>query len=962
MIVKKAKPRPKKRTSKINLLKFMYLNACSINASTALGDRHVQVLTLLDLHQPHFMVVTETWLNKDKKPPRFPGYTLAARQDKASESGVGGGVCIYKMSSLKTTKPNTPNLLPLSQVCSVKYRDLLIQCVYRGHGQRLAEDELLWDVLRSTPAKNRIVLGDFNHKEAFTPTYKPTAQANAMKEAFEEMCFTQIIEEPTRKGNVLDLVFLSRIDLLKNKQVVSDYLSDHDLILFDLSAPAFEGFEKRVTYDRKKLNVDQMKEDLARKLERLPPDIRSNEECNEFANILHGSISETLFQHLEEVKKVVVVDVNFPYYTPEIRRLQRLKRKCWNKYASQRSKTLLERFQYVKRILEIKIMVAQKKYEHDLVTSFDQSKRRFFNYVAASRSERQQIGPLLADGVLLYEDAAMAEHLVDFYSAACTPLVEYHGSFTHPPGVPVMDDVNITEYSVFMASKQLKKGKAASYDAIRADDLLMFMEVIVEHFTKLFYYCYHKGFSIDHWNTALVVPLLKPDKPVEEAASHRQVSVLPSSYKWYEIIVFKPWMKFVYDKGLMPRQQHGAQKARSTMTNVLQLMAFATPNYEATTMTFLCSLDQKSAFDRLSYSCLVQAALQFGMPAKAVRGLYSMFMNRSIVVRVGEAVSTPRRMISGCHQGSLLSPQIFAAAFASVLNGLSSVALVYVDDLSVMVAVKSDEDCEKFQDDLNNINDWCVERGAMISSGKSTIVKIGQPSWPFYDKTFSIQGSEIPVVNMQKHLGVLISNDLSAVPQMKATVSSLARKSYQIKRAFRSRSAAFLSKMWMTYLASSVEYSAILVNLQENIGLQRKLCRIQKHFFSGVTFAEGQGPNCILRRIKHLRLSFAHKLYHGHLNVDRESILNIPKNDTRLKFEGCLTLSKTRTNAGLRVFGNSIAKEWNELPLEVRNDPLVGKFKNYLKNKHYSTRVSQQREASARFAWSEQTATADGNS
>ena len=937
----------------------MYLNACSINASTKLGDRHVQVLTLLDLHQPHFMVVSETWLNKDKKPPRFPGYTLAARQDKASESGVGGGVCIYKMSSLKTTKPVTPNPLPLSQVCTVKYRDLLIQGVYRGQGQKLAQDELLWDVLRSTPAKNRVVLGDFNHKEAFTPRYKSTVQAEAMKEAFDEMCFTQIIDEPTRKGNVLDLVFVSRLDLLKNKHVVSDYSSDHDLILFDMSAPAFEGFEKRITYDRKRLDVAQMKNDLARKLESLPSQIRTNDECNVFANILHGSISDTLFQHLEQVKKVVVVDVNFPYYTPEIRRLQRLKRKCWNKYSSQRSMALLERFQYVKRVLEIKIMIAQKNYEHDLVTSFDQSKRKFFNYVAASRSERQQIGPLLSEGRLLYDDADMAEHLADFYSGACTPLVEYDGTFTHPPGVPVMDDLNITEYSVFMASKQLRKGKAASYDAIRADDLILFMDIIVAHFTKLFFYCYHKGFSIDHWNTALVVPLLKPDKPVEEAASHRQVSVLPSSYKWYEILVFKPWMRFVYDKGLMPRQQHGAQKARSTMTNILQLLAFATPNYENTTVTFLCSLDQKSAFDRLSYSCLVYAALQFGMPAKAVKGLYSMFMNRSIVVRVGESVSSPRRMVSGCHQGSLLSPQIFAAAFASVLNGLTSVALVYVDDLSVMMAVRSDEDCANFQRDLDNVNRWCDERGAMISGGKSTIVKIGQPSWPFYDKSFSIDGTEIPVVDLQKHLGVLISSNLSAVPQMKATVSGLARKSYQIKRAFRSRSAAFLSKMWMTYLASTVEYSAILVNLQENVGLQRKLCRIQKYFFHGVTFDEGQGPNCILRRIKHLRLSFAHKLYHGHLNVDRETILNIPKNETRLKFDGCLTLAKTRTNAGLRVFGNSIAREWNELPPEIRNNPLVGKFKSYLKNTHYATRVSRLRDASARFSWAEQSASAD---
>ena len=104
--------------------------------------------------------------------------------------------------------------------------------------------------------------------------------------------------------------------------------------------------------------------------------------------------------------------------------------------------------------------------------------------------------------------------------------------------------------------------------------------------------------DVDGLNKALVIPLLKPDKPTEEAASHRQVSVLPSSYKWYELVLFRPWMNFVYEKKLMPKQQHGASKAKSTMNNVLQLLAFATPLYEKSTVTFLCSLDQKSAFTR----------------------------------------------------------------------------------------------------------------------------------------------------------------------------------------------------------------------------------------------------------------------------------------------------------------------------------------------------------------------------
>ena len=955
MVVKKAKARPVKK-AKINQLKFMYLNACSLNASTKLGDRHTQVLTLLDLHQPHFMVVSETWLNPNKSAPKFPGYAVAARNDKTSDTGVGGGVCIYKMASLKTTKPKIINPLPLTQISSVKYRNLLIQGIYRGHGQKQAEDDILWDILRSTPSKDRVVVGDFNVKECYTKKYKTTPQAESLKEAFNEMCFTQIIDVPTRKGNILDLVFVSRIDLLKNKHVVDDYMSDHNLILFELSAPAFEGFEKRVVYDRKKLDHDAMKSDLTEKLSVLPEYIHDDNECDQFSNILHNSISDTLFQHLEAVKREMVVDVRYPYYTPEIRRLQRLKRKCWNKFRSSGSRLALERFQKVKKLVEVKIIVAQRQYENDLATSYDQSKRRFFSYIGNSKAERQQIGPLLSESGLIYEDADMAEHLADFWAGACTPLVEYHGNFTHPPGVPVMDDVNITEYNLVMASKSLRKGKAASWDRIRAEDLILFMDIIVGYFTKLFYYCYHKGFSVTHWNTALVIPLLKPDKPSEEAGSHRQVSVLPISYKWYELVVFKPWMSFVYEKRLMPKQQHGASKAKSTMTNLLQLLAFATPNYEDKCVTFLCSLDQKSAFDRLSYQCLVLAALQFGMPAKAVRGLYSMFMNRYIVVRVGLCVSRPRKMISGCHQGSLLSPQLFSAAFASVLDGLSSTALVYVDDLSIMVRADSIEACRAFQRDLHSVDKWCLDRGALISSKKSTIVRMGQPSWPFFEEEFEIQGAVIPEVPLQKHLGVLVSGDLSAVPQLKAMISNLAKKTYQIKRAFRSRTPAFLTRIWQTYLASTIEYSAVLVDLSENIGLQKKLCKIQRHFFYGVTFDEGQGPNCILRRIKYLRLSFAHKLYHGHMNVERESIINIPTNPTRLRSEGGLASQKVRTNAGLRVFGHSIIKEWGEVPADIRNCPLVGKFQKFLKTEHFSTRMSELRTAKQRFSWDEQTA------
>ena len=106
--------------------------------------------------------------------------------------------------------------------------------------------------------------------------------------------------------------------------------------------------------------------------------------------------------------------------------------------------------------------------------------------------------------------------------------------------------------------------------------------IILPHFVCLFYYCYNQTYCPTYWMTALGLALLKPDKPREIAKSYRIISVQPVTFKWFELLFFRPWLDFVQKRSLLPEAQHGSIKGRSTITNLVDMMAFITKRATST--------------------------------------------------------------------------------------------------------------------------------------------------------------------------------------------------------------------------------------------------------------------------------------------------------------------------------------------------------------------------------------------
>ena len=72
-----------------------------------------------------------------------------------------------------------------------------------------------------------------------------------------------------------------------------------------------------------------------------------------------------------------------------------------------------------------------------------------------------------------------------------------------------------------------------------------------------------------------------------------------------------------------------------------------------------------------------------------------------------------------------------------------------------------------FQQDLNRIKNWATEMGSNVPSRKPSAHIVCQERKPHNDPVLNIYGSQIPVIDESKFLGVTFDRKLSFIPHTK---------------------------------------------------------------------------------------------------------------------------------------------------------------------------------------------------
>ena len=183
-----------------------------------------------------FICLCETFLHDGilDSEVQIPGFIIV-RCDRLSRPGAG--VCLYLRKKLiyKICRKYSNSVCDLL-IVKILSPDLIIILVYRHPSSPLSEFD---DIITKTrelilslqaPLPNIILLGDFNMPEVIWDNphaYNPSSEV--LIDLATILFLNQQVSTPTRKSNVLNLIFSSD-EFIKSVDVSECFFSDHCLI------------------------------------------------------------------------------------------------------------------------------------------------------------------------------------------------------------------------------------------------------------------------------------------------------------------------------------------------------------------------------------------------------------------------------------------------------------------------------------------------------------------------------------------------------------------------------------------------------------------------------------------------------------------------------------------------------------------------------------------------------------
>lgn len=370
----------------------------------------------------------------------------------------------------------------------------------------------------------------------------------------------------------------------------------------------------------------------------------------------------------------------------------------------------------------------------------------------------------------------------------------------------------VTEKKVKKAMDDMKKKKSAGLDGISQECLLMGSDIIAVPLTRIINTSIQSGIFPEEWKTAVVTPILKKGDQ-NDKTNYRPVSCLAAASKVLEKIVCQQITKHLETNSLLPDSQHGFREKRSTMTALSEIQRDWTENTENKMITGVLFWDLSAAFDTLNIDLLTQKLKLYGATMITCKWFNSFLTGRYQMVKIGKALSTPRRLESGVPQGGILSPIIFTIYCADLEEWVThSKLLNYADDTSSSLGDKEEEVVKtRLKEDAYRILEFMASNGLVANPTKTEFLLINSKEKERV-RTITVGEAQVQQVRSAKLLGITMDDTQKWSSHFwgkKGLLSSLNQRLFTIRRISR-----HIPRNKMKHIVSSIWTSKLRYGLQ----------------------------------------------------------------------------------------------------------------------------------------------------
>ncbi|XP_045479820.1 uncharacterized protein LOC123684570 [Harmonia axyridis] len=433
-----------------------------------------------------------------------------------------------------------------------------------------------------------------------------------------------------------------------------------------------------------------------------------------------------------------------------------------------------------------------------------------------------------------------------------------------------------------------------------------------------------------------VTPIFKKgDKRCSD--NYRPISLVPVIAKICERVILEEVLQFSLGHGIIPDCQHGFLPGRSVITNLLQCANSWSMSLDKGDPVDVIYLDFSQAFDRVPHRRLLSKLDHIGIRGRLLSWIEAFLSNRVFQVRVGDSVSSPRAIMSGVPQGSVL---VFLLYVSDLPHHVISHFSQFADDTKMFGPSSS---ASTIQDDLDSISRWCEEWQLPLNSGKCVVLHTGphNPRQRYY-----LNGVVIPVSSSHCGLGVIVTDNLSWSDHIIHAVNKAKRSLLLIQKAFGWCDPLTCAAVYRTYVRPILEFAGpvwsptLCRDLSLLEGLQRRATRLP-YGISRPSYSERLSimnlPTFMDRRTRGDLITIFRAL-NDLFGVSLSNLFTLNR-DSRLRGHAFkLRKENFKTVQRQNFLTNRIFGVWNALPPAVVESMSVNSFKNNYDSWHSSER------------------------
>ena len=264
-------------------------------------------------------------------------------------------------------------------------------------------------------------------------------------------------------------------------------------------------------------------------------------------------------------------------------------------------------------------------------------------------------------------------------------------------------------------------------------------------------------------------------------------------------------------RSVFNHSQHGFRSGRSCLSQLLAHFDHVTRLLEEGKSVDVVYLDFSKAFDKVDIGITLRKLKSLGIGGKIGKWLCSFLLNRSQAVMVDGILSSPKPVISGVPQGSVLGPLIFLVLIADIdQNVVSALVSSFADDTRVTHGISCNADSTSLQDDLKTIYAWAKSNNMEFNSDKFDTLHYASEKDTTPTNYEADNGESIERQDSLRDLGITMSCEANFKQHIQNKCSSMKDKIGWVLRTFKTRKKDAMLTLWKTLILSDHDYCSQL--------------------------------------------------------------------------------------------------------------------------------------------------------